>query len=180
MRNLQQHLTDYAGYHRDPRNVATHFVGIPMIMVAVEVLLSRVSVVFDGSSFPFTPALLVGVASALFYLALDRRYGLVMSAVVFACWWIGLRLAALPTNVWLAWGIGLFVVGWLFQFVGHWYEGKKPAFVDDLIGLVIGPLFLAAEAGFFLGLRHEVQEEIEAKVGPLRLRERGASTVSSS
>ena len=41
MKNLVEHLSQYASYHRDPRNIATHFVGIPMIVVAVTVLLSR-------------------------------------------------------------------------------------------------------------------------------------------
>ncbi len=174
MRNLEEHLTYYAGYHRDPRNLVTHFVGIPMIMLAVEVLLSRVSVPFDGSSFLLTPALVGGVAASLFYLALDLRYGLVMSAIVAACVVVGGRLAALSTGSWLAWGLGLFVAGWVIQFIGHWYEGKKPAFVDDLVGLVIGPLFLVAEAGFFLGLRAPVQHAIEASVGPMKHSHAGA------
>lgn len=41
MKNLVDHLSQYASYHRDPRNIATHFVGIPMIVLAVTILLSR-------------------------------------------------------------------------------------------------------------------------------------------
>ncbi|MEX5669899.1 Mpo1-like protein, partial [Pseudomonas neuropathica] len=41
MKSLVDHLGQYATYHRDPRNIATHFVGIPVIVVAVAVLLSR-------------------------------------------------------------------------------------------------------------------------------------------
>jgi len=80
MRTLTEQLSGYAAYHRDRRNIVTHFVGIPMIMVAVEVLLSRTAVVFDGVGIVVTPALVVGLASVIFYLALDRRYGLVMTA----------------------------------------------------------------------------------------------------
>ncbi|MFX7938309.1 Mpo1-like protein, partial [Acinetobacter baumannii] len=76
-------------------------------------------------------------------------------------------LAALPTTAWLASSLGLFFGGWVLQFIGHWYEGRKPAFVDDIVGLVIGPLFVAAEAGFLMGWRPEVQAAIEARVGPL-------------
>ena len=43
---------------------------------------------------------------------------------------------------WLSWGLGFFVVGWIIQFVGHYYEGKKPAFADDLVGLLVGPMFV--------------------------------------
>ena len=35
MKSLEQNLTQYAAYHRDRRNIATHFVGIPMIVFAV-------------------------------------------------------------------------------------------------------------------------------------------------
>ena len=61
------------------------------------------------------------------------------------------------------------MVGWIIQFLGHYWEGRKPAFVDDLVGLLIGPLFVAAEVGFAMGLRLEVQRAIEARVGPTRV-----------
>ena len=34
-------LTQYATYHRDRRNIATHFVGVPMIVFGIGVLLAR-------------------------------------------------------------------------------------------------------------------------------------------
>ena len=34
-------LVQYAGYHRDPRNIASHFIGIPLIVLAIGVLLAR-------------------------------------------------------------------------------------------------------------------------------------------
>ena len=55
----------------------------------------------------------------------------------------------------------LFVVGWLFQFVGHYLEGKKPAFLDDITGLIIGPLFVFVELLFLLGLKRDWQKIIE-------------------
>ena len=60
------------------------------------------------------------------------------------------------------------------QFIGHYFEGRKPAFVDDLTGLIIGPLFVAAELGFMLGLREPLRLAIEARVGPVRLRDSAA------
>lgn len=33
---------------------------------------------------------------------------------------------------------GLFVVGWIFQFVGHAYEGKPPEFLKDWRFLLVG------------------------------------------
>lgn len=68
------------------------------------------------------------------------------------------------TAAWLASGIGLFVVGWIIQFVGHYYEGRKPAFVDDLVGLLIGPLFLVAETAFAMGLARDTHDAMAAHV----------------
>jgi uncharacterized membrane protein YGL010W len=152
---LSQCLAQYAAYHRDRRNVATHLLGIPMIVLAVEVLLSRP--VWLGG---VTPAMLASVAAGLFYLRLDLRFGVVMGVLLALCAWAGLAVAALPTAQWLGWGLGLFVVGWAIQFVGHWFEGRKPAFVDDVKSLLIGPLFVVAELAFMLGLRRDLAAQV--------------------
>ena len=165
-----QHLSKYAAYHRDKRNVATHYVGIPMIVAGVAILLSR-PVLMHVDGMAVSPALIVVAITALFYLKLDIRFGVAMSVFLAACLWLGQLLAVQTTLIWLSWGIGLFVVGWVFQFVGHYYEGKKPAFVDDIMGLAIGPIFVAAELAFELGLRKEVQDAVEARVGPTFIRQ---------
>ena len=165
-----QHLIKYAAYHRDKRNIATHYVGIPMIVAAVVILLSRPAFMHvDGVA--ISPALVAVLIAAFFYLKLDIRFGIVMTVFLAACLWLGQLLTVQPTVVWLSWGIGLFVVGWVFQFVGHYYEGKKPAFVDDIMGLAIGPIFVAAELAFELGLRKDVQHAVEARVGPTFIRQ---------
>jgi uncharacterized membrane protein YGL010W len=64
-------------------------------------------------------------------------------------------------NKWLV-ALGVFVVGWIIQFVGHAYEKAKPAFIDDLNQLQIGPLFLIAEIYFGLGFGKELNKEITA------------------
>ena len=144
MKTLIDHLSEYADYHRDPRNIHTHFVGVPMIMFAVAILLSRPT--WMVGAVPVSPALL--------------------AAMLVGGQWV----AAQTLAVWLATGIGLFAVGWVIQFVGHYYEGRKPAFVDDLVGLIVGPLFVVAEWAFALGLRKEVQAAVEERSGPVRLR----------
>ncbi len=167
MKPLAEHLSSYAAYHRDARNVATHFVGIPLIVVGAAALLARPSLALGG--LPLSPALAVAAAMAAFYLRLDRRYGLVLTALLGLAWWAGASLAARPTNTWLLGSALLFGGGWAIQFVGHVFEGKKPAFVDDLVGLLQGPLFLVAEAGFALGLRAELREAIAERPAPARL-----------
>ena len=38
--------------------------------------------------------------------------------------------------------IGVFVVAWIGQFIGHKIEGQKPSFFQDLQFLLIGPAWL--------------------------------------
>ncbi|MFG0382619.1 DUF962 domain-containing protein [Pseudomonas sp. zbq_18] len=172
MKTLVDHLAQYAEYHRDRRNILSHFIGIPMIVVAVAILLSRPG--WDLAGLWGSPALLTALAAGIFYLRLDLRFGLLMAALLALCLWAGATLAQQSTLVWLGSGLGLFVVGWIIQFIGHYYEGRKPAFVDDLMGLVIGPLFVVAELGFLLGLRPDVQEAVEKRAGPTCIRPRKA------
>lgn len=160
MSQLARTLSAYAAYHRDRRNVATHLVGIPLIVLAVVVLLSRPA--WPVGNIALTPAMILSVAAALFYLRLDLRFGLVMAGLLALCCWLALPLTALPTAVWLGWGVGLFLVGWAIQFVGHAFEGRKPAFVDDLKSLLVGPLFVVADVAFVMGLRRALQAELAA------------------
>ncbi|MCY1339252.1 hypothetical protein D9M69_251300 [compost metagenome] len=173
MKTLVDQLGQYAEYHRDRRNIATHFVGIPLIVVAVAVLLSRPG--FEAFGLWLSPAALVSLVSALYYFRLDLRFGLVMAALLWLSLWVGAALAVQGTATWLGAGLGMFVVGWVIQFVGHYYEGRKPAFVDDLTGLIIGPLFVVAELAFLLGLRKEVERAVEKRAGPTCIREKKAA-----
>ncbi|MCP2075537.1 UNVERIFIED_ORG: putative membrane protein YGL010W [Pseudomonas lini] len=170
MKSLVDHLSQYAAYHRDPRNIASHFIGIPLIFVAVAVLLSRPG--WPMGAILLSPALLVAAASAWFYLRLELRLGVLMTVLLGLAVWLGQTLAGQSTSVWLGSGLGMFVVGWVIQFVGHYYEGRKPAFVDDLTGLIVGPLFVVVEAGFLLGLRSELKRAIEERAGPVAVRNR--------
>lgn len=36
------------------------------------------------------------------------------------------------------WGLGAFILGWIFQFVGHAFEGKPPEFFKDWRFLFVG------------------------------------------
>lgn len=161
MKTLEQQLSNYAAYHRDPRNVVTHFVGIPLIVLSVEAILSRPT--WSVGPFAISPAVIAMVAACSYYIRLDRLYGIALTLVLSLGLWVGAWLALLSTAGWLGASIGLFVVGWAIQFLGHYFEGRKPAFVDDIMGLLIGPLFVLAEVGFAMGIRPELRERISGR-----------------
>lgn len=160
MTPLISNLAQYGEYHQDRRNIATHLVGVPMIVLAVEILLSRP--VFGFAGLAVTPAMAAALMASMWYLRLDFGFGVVMAILLAIGAWAGLVIGQGSTAVWSGSGIGLFVVGWAFQFLGHHYEGRKPAFMDDLRGLLVGPLFVVAELAFLLGLRKDLRAQLKA------------------
>ncbi len=173
MKTLTDQLSQYATYHRDRRNIATHLVGVPMIVLGVTTLLARP--MCSVADVRVSLASVAALGAVVFYCAMDVRLGALMAALFAAAVWVGAQCGAHSTAVWLGAGIGLFAVGWVVQFVGHYFEGKKPAFVDDLVGLLIGPLFVTTEVVFALGLRKALHVDIIARAGPTR-----ATTVKTS
>jgi len=170
MRTATELLAQYAEYHRDQRNIVSHFVGVPMIVFGVGVLLARPVVVTGNLA--LTPAWCVFALVAAWYLSRGNAVlGVVTSAAVATLLWLAQRVSGGSVASWLAWGSGFFLVGWLIQFIGHWYEGRKPAFVDDVVGLVVAPMFITAEAMFLLGWNKPLWSEIERRAGPVVMRD---------
>lgn len=162
MSSLVDRLVSYADYHRDKRNIATHFVGIPMIVLGTQSALARIGI---G---PINAAAAATGLATRYYRAIDPSYGAAMGAILTATYGAGTVLAAMPLPLWAGATAGLFFGGWALQFVGHYFEGRKPAFMDDLKGLLDGPLFLVAETAFALGLSKDLRDEVERRAGPTR------------
>lgn len=166
MSKLEKLLSQYAAYHLDQKNVFTHFVGIPLIVFSVFALSAKASLLVSGYSMTLT--LLIMLLSVMYYLSLDLIFGVMMGLIFAVAYPLALWVAEQPTWTWLGISIGIFVLGWIIQFVGHFYEKRKPAFVDDLIGLAIGPLFVLAELVFLMGLRKNLETKILIEARKLR------------
>ncbi|HSW07213.1 DUF962 domain-containing protein [Aquabacterium sp.] len=162
-------MVQYAMYHRDRRNIATHFLGIPMIVFAIGVLLARASVMGVSAAW-----IVWALATAWYLTRGNLVLGLATSLVNGVLIAAAHPLAAGSMASWLGWGLGIFVVGWILQFIGHYYEGRKPAFVDDLVGLLVGPMFVVGEWLFAAGWGRELLAEIERRAGPTHLRDLAA------
>jgi uncharacterized membrane protein YGL010W len=170
-RSATELLQQYAEYHRDRRNIATHFVGVPMIVFGVGALLARPEFMLGERA--WTPGWIVLVLAVGWYVSrglftLGLVTSLAVGALVFAAH--GLT-QGLSTWAWLAWALGFFGLGWVIQFVGHWYEGRKPAFADDLVGLLVAPMFVTLEAFALLGAFRKVIADVERHAGPTVLRD---------
>jgi len=170
MKTLTEHLSQYAAYHRNPKNVATHLIGIPMIVLAIVILLERLTINLAG--LPISMATIAVVAASVYYFKLDLKFGYAIALYLLVCLWIGQQVAEQSVGLWLSMGLGLFLVGWIFQFLGHYFEGRKPAFLDDIMGLLIGPIFIAAEIAFMFKWRLEIKQAIEAQLRHLDKQQR--------
>ena len=152
---FERELATYASYHRDHRNRATHFVGIPAIVLSLLLVLALWR--FAPGGVPLSGAWLVGVFAATGWIALDLTVGVAMAIfllplILFAEWWVAHHGMA---ATWELFGV-LFIGGWVFQLVGHAFEGRRPALADNLFQAFIGPMFLMAEVLIGLGLRPDL------------------------
>ncbi len=163
-------MAHYAAYHRDRRNIATHLLGIPMIFTAIAMAL--VFPLGHWGDHGITGAWLMWALTSFWYLTRgDALLGVATAVVNGACVALAHSLVGqAPAWGWSGWSLalGLFLLGWAFQFVGHGLEGRKPAFMDDLVGLLVGPMFVVAEVLMALGLLKALHQQIEAEVGPTR------------
>jgi uncharacterized membrane protein YGL010W len=125
-------FTEYGAYHADRRNRACHAVGIPLILLGTMGILHLVT--FG----PIDLAIVAGIAALLYYAFIDPR-GALISTVAFAILYeIAIRV---PWQI----ALGALVAGWVFQLVGHRFEGTKPKFLENLVYLLIGPLYIFEE-----------------------------------
>lgn len=160
MRTVEEQLSNYKSVHFNKRNIVTHFVGIPLIIWAVTVLLSlnTFTIELTNTNITLTPAIIFFTITLLYYFKLHLKLALGMLVYVAINLYLASLVSVMENALTIA--IVVFVVGWVLQFIGHIFEKAKPAFLDDLMGLVIGPLFLMAEVYFSLGLENALHDNI--------------------
>lgn len=92
-------------------------------------------------------ATLFSILALVFYLSLGFKFfvGMLLVAGVALAICSSMMSAGLPLA---AIAILIFVAAWIAQFYGHKLEGKKPAFLDDLAFLLIGPMWILNKAVF--------------------------------
>lgn len=148
-------LATYASYHRDARNRATHFIGIPAIVFSILVPLALIR--FGGIS----AAVVVALIALVGWIALDRVVGITMAVMIVPMLLIAEWVAGYgSTTAWIVFAI-FFIGGWIFQLVGHVWEGRRPALADNLFQAFIGPMFIMAEVLMALGLKPELKAVID-------------------
>lgn len=135
MQDIHALFADYESFHQTAGNKIFHRLGIPMIMLSLIGMLTLLPL-FTAGTVRYDAAMLLIALSAAYYFVVEWRLAIVMTAVSLAFYFIG---AAIPLPI----NIGLFLLGWIFQFVGHKvYEHKNPAFFRNFVHLLVGPLWI--------------------------------------
>ena len=166
MQTLEQQMGFYAAYHQDARNKATHFVGVPMIVFGLFIALGWARVEVGGLA--LSAAMLLAAVVLVWYFLLDVPLALAMLMLNAGLLYLAALVSAQPIGTGLAWFAVFFVGGWVIQLIGHVYEGRKPALVDNLFQIFVAPIFLAAEVFFALGYKPALHAAVQQRARELR------------
>lgn len=158
MRSEQQFLDEYGVSHQNPVNQVVHMICVPAIFIATFALLWFVPV---GRFIPGVPTALapyLNVATLGLPLVLGFYGALSLRALLVGAVWLavsfGLILAGIEAGLPVVWiAAAVWVLAWAVQFYGHQVEGAKPSFADDLVFLLVGPLFVQQKFNRLLASR---------------------------
>ena len=135
MQDVHTLFADYASFHQTKGNKVFHRFGIPMIMLSLIGMLTQVPLADVGTLRMDAAMVLIALASA-YYFIIEWRLAIAMMVVSVAFYFLGAAL-----GLWI--NLALFVLGWIFQFIGHKvYEHKNPAFFRNFVHLLVGPLWI--------------------------------------
>jgi len=147
MRSESEFLAEYVKSHRNRTNQIVHIFCVPLIFWATLGLFWLIPLghLIPGIPEAYHPWVNVATLGALpvmaFYMRLSlwsAATGLIWLAISFALI-VWMEQAQLPM---FAIFVATWVAAWAVQFWGHKVEGEKPSFADDLVFLLIGPLFV--------------------------------------
>ncbi len=142
MRTFEQWMSEYAVSHLHPKNQLIHQICVPLIMLTV---IGFFWLIPTPQAMHFVSpwlnwATIFVVFCLLFYLSLNFMMFLGMLLQTALMLFITQKLQ--QAGILLPFCVGVFIISWIFQFIGHKIEGKKPSFFQDLAFLLIGPLWV--------------------------------------
>lgn len=138
MNSLEAYLEEYNKSHQSQKNIYIHKFSVPIIMFSILGILKALPVPetwplwLDWSIF-FIFGILIFYASFKCFKLFFVMFLFIFSQV--------LVLEYLRPRFFLI-SLFLFIIAWIFQFIGHKIEGKKPSFFTNLIFLLIGPVWV--------------------------------------
>lgn len=174
--DLKDQLAIYRSYHSNPINVKIHLVCIPILLSTFLFMLSSIRL---GANELINGGTVVITLYGVYYIILDRHVGipatLLFGAVVVwfshAYYHVTQLPSLLVTKAQLFNGsLVVHIVSWIAQFYGHArHEHRAPLLLDNLLqAVVLAPFFVAFEVAFWLGLKKDIQRQMEIEAARKR------------
>lgn len=154
MREIDKLFEKYGESHQNKFNKIIHWIFVPLIVLSLLGLCWSIPFPEIIPGFPYiNVATFVVIFAFIYYIRLSIPLAIVMLFLIGGGVYLIELVYQSEYPLWLV-SLGVFVVSWVFQFVGHEIEGKKPSFIDDLKFLLIGPIWLLHFVFKKLGLKY--------------------------
>ncbi len=164
---LMDMLTGYASAHQHPFNIAVHFVGIPVIMLGVFIVLSWARL--DVSGVTINLAHIATLGLFIFYFMLDRIFSVVFLLYAVPVALLATRIGTEPLAFSGTIAAAAFFGGYAAQFVGHAVEKSVPVVLKHPVQAnFAAPFFIVVDIFGLLGLREEMFKEVQRRIDELR------------
>jgi len=138
-------LDEYGSSHQNRTNKLIHWIAVPAIFWTIVALLWEIPIPAAFSEIPYLNWATIALSmTVIYYAMLSWTLAIGMVLFTFACFGLINAYVAAPVFALPLWqfSIAVFVIAWIFQFIGHKIEGKKPSFFKDVQFLMIGPAWL--------------------------------------
>lgn len=147
MTKFEDLLHVYSSHHTKKVTKISHFVGVPIIFLAIQIFLSRFYFAMPALSLAWM--LLIILVGYYLYLNIYLAVVTTLCLIPITCMAQVISTQCSPHTSFLIAGI-LFSSGWIALFVGHYFEGKSPAFLKNALQILIAPIFIASELSSML------------------------------
>tara|TARA_B100001540_G_scaffold232040_1_gene206260 strand:+ start:372 stop:845 length:474 start_codon:yes stop_codon:yes gene_type:complete len=147
MKTIHEWNDEYSRYHKNKINKIIHWICIPLIMFSLLGLLSKINIIklnTDSIFFSIRGLEIFIIIAIGYYLKISKSLAIGMSLITLLFVLIIESINKNDEIMQIYLYLGIFIISWIGQFIGHKIEGKKPAFFKDLQFLLIGPLWLLA------------------------------------
>ncbi len=149
-RLVDVYFDKYSESHQNPTNKIIHWICVPLIVFSLFGLVWAIPfpyLDFLGRYNGYVNFASFLIAFAIYYyyrLSPVLSYLMLLLIMFFSAGIVSLEKMHNNEGWPQMWQVclGIFVLAWIGQFIGHKIEGKKPSFFDDLRFLLIGPIWL--------------------------------------
>ena len=143
MKTVQQWFEDYGVSHQNKSNIIIHKVCVPLITWSLLGILWTIPVPRFFYAYHLNWTYVFCLLCLVFYISLrNLRLLAAIITLVFPVLYLLETYSHLLAHRILYLSIGVFIIAWIGQFIGHKIEGQKPSFLEDIQFLLIGPAWI--------------------------------------